>query len=48
VAATDHENLFARLKNWCRLGLLYGRREHTFFSTICIAATPLSGSANKS
>jgi transposase len=33
------ENMFAKLKDWRRLALRYDRCAHTFFSTICIAAT---------
>lgn len=33
------ENMFARLKDWRRISMRYDRCAHTFFSTICIAAT---------
>ena len=32
------ENLFAKLKDWRRIATRYDRCEHTFFSSICIAA----------
>ena len=33
------ENLFAKLKDWRRIATRYDRCAHTFFSSICIAAT---------
>jgi transposase len=33
------ENMFARLKDWRRIATRYDRCAHTFFSSICIAAT---------
>ena len=33
------ERLFGRLKDWRRIAIWYDRCAHTFFSTICIAAT---------
>ena len=33
------ENAFGRLKDWRRVATRYDRCAHTFFSTICIAAT---------
>ena len=33
------ENMFGRLKDWRRIAMRYDRCAHTFFSTICIAAT---------
>jgi transposase len=33
------ENMFGRLKDWRRIATRYDRCAHTFFSTICIAAT---------
>ena len=33
------ENMFGRLKDWRRIHTRYDRCAHTFFSTICIAAT---------
>jgi transposase len=33
------ENLFAKLKDWRRIATRYDRCAHTFFSTVCIAAT---------
>ncbi len=33
------ENLFAKLKDWRRVATRYDCCAHTFFSTICIAAT---------
>jgi transposase len=33
------ENMFGRLKDWRRVATRYDRCAHTFFSTICIAAT---------
>lgn len=35
------ENLVATLKGWRRIATRYGRRAHTFFSAICIAATAI-------
>jgi len=33
------ENMFGRLKDWRRIPTRYDRCAHTFFSSICIAAT---------
>jgi hypothetical protein len=33
------ENMFAKLKDWRRVATRYDRCAHTFFSTICIAAS---------
>jgi len=33
------ENMFGRLKDWRRIHTRYDRCAHTFFSSICIAAT---------
>jgi hypothetical protein len=33
------ENMFDRLKDWWRITTRYDRCAHTFFSTLCIAAT---------
>ena len=33
------ENMFGKLKDWRRIHTRYNRCAHTFFSTICIAAT---------
>jgi len=33
------ENMFGKLKDWRRVATRYDRCAHTFFSTICIAAT---------
>ena len=33
------ERMFGRLKDWRRIATRYDRCAHTFFSTVCIAAT---------
>jgi putative transposase len=33
------ENMFAKLKDWCRISTRYDRCAHTFLSTIYIACT---------
>jgi transposase len=33
------ENMFGKLKDWRRIATRYDRCAHTFFSTICIAAS---------
>jgi len=33
------ENMFGKLKDWRRVATRYDRCAHTFFSTICIAAS---------
>jgi transposase len=33
------ENMFAKLKDWRRIATRYDRCAHTFFSTICLAAS---------
>ena len=33
------ENMFGRIKDWRRVAMRYDRCAHTFFSSICIAAT---------
>jgi transposase len=35
------ETMFARLKDWRRISMRYGRCAHAFFSAIRIAATVL-------
>ena len=35
------ENMFGRLKDWCRTAMRYDRCAHTFMSTILLGATVL-------
>lgn len=42
------ENMFGKLKDWRRIATRYDRCAHTFFLTICIAATVASISINES
>ena len=37
------ENMFGKLKDWRRIHTRYDRCAHTFFSSICIAATVIFG-----
>jgi hypothetical protein len=41
-------NLFAKLKDWRRIGTRYDRCAHAFFSAICITATVASISISES